>query len=66
MSTDLPIGLTVFEKVFGLVLVILGAIVAYSSIYPPAGDIQHFSGLFVVAGVVLAILGLFLLITKTE
>ena len=62
----MPIGLTVVEKVFGLILIIVGAIIAYSSINPPAGDISHFAGIFTVAGVVVVIVGVFLLITKAE
>jgi hypothetical protein len=66
LSADMPIGLTVVEKLFGLILIIVGAIIAYSSINPPAGDISHFAGMFIAAGVVIAVLGIFLLISKTE
>jgi hypothetical protein len=66
LSADMPVGLTVVEKLFGLILVIVGTIVAYSSINPPAGDISHFAGIFAVAGVVIAVIGIFLLITKAE
>jgi hypothetical protein len=62
----MPIGLTVVEKLLGLILIIVGAIIAYSSINPPAGDISHFAGMFIAAGVVIAVLGIFLLISKTE
>jgi hypothetical protein len=62
----MPIGLTVVEKVFGLILIIVGAIIAYFSINPPAGDISHFAGIFTVAGIVVAIVGVFLLIAKAE
>jgi hypothetical protein len=66
LSADMPIGLTVVEKVFGLILIIIGAIIAYSSINPPAGDISHFAGIFTVTGVLVAIVGVFLLVTKAE
>ncbi len=66
MSTDTPIGLTVVEKVFGLILIIVGAIVTYFSINPPVGDISHFAGIFAVAGVVVTVIGIFLLLTKAE
>jgi hypothetical protein len=66
MSADMPIGLTVVEKLFGLILIIIGAIVTYSSINPPAGDISHFTGIFILIGVVLAIIGIFLFIAKGE
>jgi hypothetical protein len=66
MSTDMPIGLTVVEKTFGLILIIVGAIVAYFSINPPAGDISHFAGIFTTTGVVIAIAGALLLLIKAE
>jgi len=66
MSEDAPIGLAVAEKIFGLILIIVGAIVAYYSMNPPAGDISHFSGFFTAIGVVTVAIGLFLIITKTE
>ena len=66
MSEHMPIGLTVAEKLFGLILIIVGAIVAYSSINPPAGDIRHFSGIFVAVGVVIVVIGIFLFIAKAE
>jgi len=66
MSTDMPIGLTVAEKLFGLILIIVGAIVTYFSINPPAGDISHLAGIFAVAGVVVTVIGIFLLLTKAE
>jgi len=73
MSEDVPIGLAVAEKIFGLILIIIGAIVAYYSINPPAGDINppagdisHFSGIFTAAGLVIVAIGIFLLIAKTE
>jgi chemotaxis signal transduction protein len=65
MSTDTPIGLTVAEKLFGLIFIIIGAIIAYSSINPPAGDISHFTGIFTLIGVVIAVIGLFLFIAKS-
>ena len=66
MSENMPIGLIVAEKLFGLILIIVGSIVAYSSLNPPAGDIRHFSGIFVLTGVVIALVGLFLFLTKAE
>lgn len=66
MSEDVPIGLAVAEKIFGLILIIIGAIVAYYSMNTPAGDISHFSGIFTAAGLVIVAIGIFLLIVKTE
>jgi len=66
MSENVPVGLAVAEKLFGLILIIIGAIVAYYSINPPAGDISHFSGMFTAAGLVIVAVGIFLVIAKTE
>jgi hypothetical protein len=66
MSADMPVGLAVAEKLFGLILIIIGAIVAYSSVNPPTGDISHFTGIFILIGVVIAVVGIFLLIAKSE
>ena len=66
MSTEMPLSLAVTEKLFGLVLVIIGAFFSYTSLTPPSGDISHFSSIFVVLGVVIAVAGIFLLISKAE
>ena len=66
MSDNMPIGLALAEKLFGLILIIIGAIFTFTSINPPAGDISHFSGIFILIGVVIAIIGLFLFLTKSE
>jgi VIT1/CCC1 family predicted Fe2+/Mn2+ transporter len=66
MSEDAPIGLAVAEKLVGLILIIVGAVVAYSSSNPPAGDISHFSGMFTAAGLVIVAVGIFLVIAKAE
>jgi len=66
MSEDVPIGLTVAEKIFGLIFIIIGAIVAFYSSNPPAGDISHFSGIFTATGLVIVAVGIFLVIAKTE
>ena len=66
MSEETPIQLTLAEKIIGLVLIIIGAIVITYSLNPPAGDISHFSGIFVVVGSVVVVTGIFLLIIKGE
>ena len=66
MSEEAPIGLAVAEKIIGLVLIILGAVVAYYSANPPADDISNFAGIFTAAGLVTVAAGAFLLIAKTE
>jgi hypothetical protein len=66
MSEDAPIGLAVIEKIFGLILIIIGAAVTYYSTNPPAGDVSEFSGIFTIIGVVIVAVGIFLVIAKTE
>ena len=66
MSTEMPLGLTLVEKIFGLILIIIGAIFTNASLNPPAGDINHFSTIFVLSGLIIAGIGMFLLISKTE
>lgn len=66
MSEDVPIRITIAEKIIGLVLIIIGAIVISYSINPPAGDISHFSGVFVFIGSLLVIIGIFLIVIKGE
>lgn len=66
MSEDVPIGLTITEKLVGLILIILGAISVYFFNNAPAGDISYFAGLFTTAGFVVIAAGLILLVAKTE
>lgn len=66
MSENLPMGLFVSEKIFGVILIIIGALVANSSINLSSGDISHFSGIFTFIGLIVLVVGVFLLITKTE
>ena len=66
MSATSPLGLFVVEKLFGLILIIIGAIVTDSSLNPPAGDISQFAGIFTFLGVAVLIVGIILIITKTE
>lgn len=66
MSPDIPLSITFAEKIIALALIIFGAITAFNSIEPPAGDLSHFSGIFLVIGVVVAAAGLFLFIAKSE
>jgi len=62
----MPIGLTLVEKIFGIILVIIGATLTSASLTPPAGDITHFSNIFVITGLIIAGIGFLLLISKTE
>jgi protein-S-isoprenylcysteine O-methyltransferase Ste14 len=66
MSKEIPMKLTITEKIIGLVLVIVGAIVTSHSFNLPAGDINVLSGIFVLIGFVIALAGILLLIVKGE
>ena len=66
MSEEMPLRLTIAEKLIGLILIIIGAIVTYYSLNPPAGDISNFSNIFVAVGLVVVATGLFLFIVKSE
>ena len=66
MSEDVPIGLMVAEKIFGLILIIIGAVVAYNSTNITTGDVSNFAGIFTVIGVVILAAGIFLVVVKTE
>ena len=66
MSENLPMGLLVSVKIFGIILIIIGAIVANASLNPPPGDISYFSGIFTFLGLIVLLVGVFLIITKTR
>ena len=63
MSSEAPLGLVIMEKLVGLIMIVIGAITFYvtytnlSSTPAPAP--------FLVASIILAILGLLLVLAKT-
>ncbi|MGD2066760.1 MAG: hypothetical protein PVI43_06300 [Candidatus Bathyarchaeota archaeon] len=66
MTTDKPMLLTIIEKLLGITLIIIGALITIDSTNPPPGDISQFPGIFTIIGVVILAAGIFLLITKAE
>ncbi len=67
MSEEMPAGLLVVEKVFGLILIVIGAVVAYFTFTtPPTGDAGTFSSLFTIAGIIVLGIGVFLVLAKNE
>ena len=66
MTGDRPMVLTIIEKLLGLTLIIIGAIVTLDSTNPPTGDISQFPGIFTLIGIVILAAGIFLLITKIK
>ena len=67
MSEEMPAGILVVEKIFGLVLIIIGAAVAYFTFTsPPAGDAGTFSSLFTIAGIIVLGTGVLIVLAKNE
>ena len=62
-----PMGLTIAEKFFGLLVILIGAITVYLTYTNPPGSIvAPFSGIFIAAGIALIAIGIFLVLAKTE
>ena len=67
MSEEKPLGLTITEKFFGLIVILIGAItVNFTYNDPLEGIIAPFSSIFIAAGFVLVAIGVFLVLAKTE
>lgn len=66
MSEETPVGLAVAEKLLGIILIVLGAIIAYYSTELTEGDVSQLAGLFTAAGLIVAATGVFMLIAKHE
>ena len=67
MSEETPTALFAIEKLFGVILIIIGAVVAYFTFTsPPPGDVGYFSSLFIISGIILLGIGIFLVLAKTE
>jgi heme/copper-type cytochrome/quinol oxidase subunit 4 len=69
MSKEVPVGLTAAEKFFGLLIIIIGAILVYFTYTsPPASDgqVANYSFIFMIAGFALIAFGIFLLLVKSK
>jgi len=67
MSEEKPIGLTVAEKFFGLLVILIGALtVNFTYNDPPGGIVAPFSGIFIAAGFALIAIGILLVLAKAE
>jgi uncharacterized membrane protein len=67
MSEEKPIGLAAAEKLFGLLLVLIGAITAYVTYNnPPGGAAAPFSFIFIACCFVLIAVGILLILAKAE
>ena len=67
MSEEKPIGLSIAEKFFGLLVILIGALTINFTYNDPPGDaVAPFSGIFIAAGFVLIATGVFFVLAKTE
>ena len=67
MSEEKPIGLTIAEKFFGLIVILIGALTVYITYNdPPESVVAPFSGIFIAAGIALIAIGIFLVVAKAE
>jgi len=69
MSKQVPMSLTVAEKFFGLLTILVGALLVYFTYTnPPASDgqVANYSFVFMIAGLALVAFGIFLLLARTE
>ena len=67
MSEEVGSGLTIAEKLSGLIALLIGAIIIYFTyVSPPSGYVKPFSGIFLVAGFVLIAVGIVLVLARAE
>ena len=67
MSEEKPIGLTIAEKFFGLLVILIGALtINFTYNDPPEGIVAPFSNIFIAGGFVLIAIGILLVLAKTE
>ncbi len=64
-SGEAGFGLIVAEKFFGLLLLVVGALATYYS-WLSANALRDYSGFFGLLGVIILLLGIFLLIARPE
>ncbi|MGQ9623862.1 MAG: hypothetical protein ACUVUF_02500 [Candidatus Bathycorpusculaceae bacterium] len=65
MSEGGGFGLTLAEKFFGFILIVIGALTTYYTLTSSA-SLGAFTGFFGFLSIVLVALGIFLIIAKTE
>jgi len=69
VSEEAPLGLTVAEKLCGLLSIFLGGVIVYFTFVDPpktGGSVESYSFAFLVGGFILIVLGIFLLLAKAE
>jgi len=65
MSEEGSFGLTLAEKFFGLLLIIVGSLAAYFT-FTSSSVLEMFTGFFGFLSILLLVLGVFLITAKTE
>lgn len=65
MSTEAPIGLTIMEKLLGLIIILIGVITFYVT-YTNIASVGLPPIFFLAAGLVLILLGIFIVIAKAQ
>jgi hypothetical protein len=65
MSEEGGLGLTVAEKFFGLILLIIGALATYYT-FTSTQVLGDFTGFFGFLGIILLVIGIILMTAKTE
>jgi hypothetical protein len=65
MSEEGSFGITLAEKFFGLLLIFIGALTTYYTL-SSASSLGVFTGFFGFLSLILVLLGIFLLIARTE
>jgi hypothetical protein len=65
MSRKAPLGLTVLEKIIGLLMIVIGALTSYAT-FNDVANIGTNLGLFLASGMGLIVVGIFLFVAKAE
>jgi len=65
LSKEAPVGLTIMEKLIGLLMIAIGALTFYVT-YTNLASVEANPILFLAAGLALVVLGTLLLIAKAE
>ena len=65
MSREAPVGLTIMEKLSGLLIIVIGVILFYVT-YTNMSRIGSNPAVFLALGLVLIVVGVFLVIAKAE
>jgi hypothetical protein len=65
MSRKAPLGLTILEKVIGLLMIAIGALASYAT-FNDLTNVGINLGLFLASGLGLIVIGFFLVLVKAE